>query len=395
MSNIIAVKLVSSRNVIQTMPLYQYDYGQILQFVDVDLPSAYEVHFSNSECGESATAIGGPEGVAIPDAYLATGLPVHVFIYLHSGSDDGETVYHVLIPVIGRPEITDKEPTPEEQSVIDQTIAALNAGVEHVNQVAEGMGEAITTALAEAKASGEFDGPQGPKGDPGEAGPKGDKGDTGATGPQGPKGQDGKAGKDGADGAQGPKGDKGDPGATGPAGPQGPKGDKGDTGETGPKGEKGNTGPRGFTGETGPQGPKGDKGDPGDPAVINIATEEMVQSIIDDYPYEGDEDDVLFVANYINTQSTDDHFETEADAADIIAAYKSGKSVIVKFLHTGAQDMCITLTGLIDEHTEWGTVIPAKFIFGDSAKHDEFNPINFDDIRITDDGKLAFYMFWD
>jgi len=267
MSNIIAVRLVSSRNVIQTMPLYQYDYGQILQFVDVDLPSAYEVHFSNSECGESTTAIGGQEGVAIPDAYLATGLPVHVFIYLHSGSDDGETVYHVLIPVIGRPEITDKEPTPEEQSVIDQTIAALNAGVDHVDQVAEGMEEAITTALAEAKASGEFDGPQGPKGDkgdPGEAGPKGDKGDTGATGPQGPKGQDGKAGKDGADGAQGPKGDKGDSGATGPAGPQGPKGDKGDPGETGPKGEKGNTGPRGFTGETGPKGPKGDKGDDGE-----------------------------------------------------------------------------------------------------------------------------------
>ena len=252
MSNIIAVRLVSSRNVIQTMPLYQYDYGQVLQFVDADLPGAYEVHFSNSECGESTTAIGGPEGVAIPDAYLATGLPVHAFVYLHNEADDGETVYHVMIPVITRPEITDKEPTPEEQSVIDETIAALNAGVQHVDEIADGMEAAIDTALAEAKASGEFDGPQG---ETGPQGPKGDKGDTGETGPRGP---------------QGPKGDKGDTGATGPqgpkgeAGPQGPKGDKGETGETGPQGEKGNTGPRGFTGEIGPQGPKGDKGDPGE-----------------------------------------------------------------------------------------------------------------------------------
>ena len=55
--------------------------------------------------------------------------------------------------------------------------------------------EAVNTALAQAKTSGEFDGPAGPKGD------------TGATGPQGPKGDKGDTG------ATGPKGDKGDPGA--------------------------------------------------------------------------------------------------------------------------------------------------------------------------------------
>ena len=69
--------------------------------------------------------------------------------------------------------------------------------------------ETIFAALAEAKESGEFDGPQGPKGD---------KGDTGATGPQGPKGDKGDTG---ATGAQGPQGPKGETGARGPQGPAG------------------------------------------------------------------------------------------------------------------------------------------------------------------------------
>lgn len=62
---------------------------------------------------------------------------------------------------------------------------------------------ATDKALAQAKASGEFDGA------PGAAGPQGPKGDTGKAGPQGPQGE------------QGPKGDTGDTGATGPKGADG------------------------------------------------------------------------------------------------------------------------------------------------------------------------------
>lgn len=70
--------------------------------------------------------------------------------------------------------------------------------------------ETIDEALAEAKESGEFDGPAGPKGD------KGDKGERGETGPAGPAGQTGPAGpagKDGAAGERGPQGPQGEPGA--------------------------------------------------------------------------------------------------------------------------------------------------------------------------------------
>ena len=145
--------------------------------------------------------------------------------------------------------------------------------------------EAVNTALAQAKESGEFDGaqgPQGPQGDPGEKGAdgakgekgdKGDKGDTGATGPQGPQGPEGPkgdtgatgpegpAGKDGATGATGPKGDTG---ATGPQGPTGPQGEPGKDGAQGPKGDTGATGPEGPQGPKGDTGAKGDKGEKGD-----------------------------------------------------------------------------------------------------------------------------------
>ena len=106
--------------------------------------------------------------------------------------------------------------------------------------------EAVNSALAQAKASGEFDGAPGPKGEQGPAGPKGD------TGPAGPAG---------ADGAQGPQGE------TGPAGPAGAQGPKGDTG---PRGEQGPAGPAGADGA---QGPAGDPGvyvgteEPTDPSV--------------------------------------------------------------------------------------------------------------------------------
>ena len=51
----------------QSQPLYQYDYGQILKFSDIPLPSNYEVHFSNRLEGEATIVLGNKDGVAIPD----------------------------------------------------------------------------------------------------------------------------------------------------------------------------------------------------------------------------------------------------------------------------------------------------------------------------------------
>lgn len=62
---------------------------------------------------------------------------------------------------------------------------------------------AINDALAQAKASGEFDGPKGEKGDKGDPGAPGIRGEKGETGPAGPQGNAGPAGPKGEDGKDG------------------------------------------------------------------------------------------------------------------------------------------------------------------------------------------------
>lgn len=156
--NHIVEAVFAGRRSARTRAIYQYDYGMILKPVGLDLPSTYEVHFGTSATSPTVTQLGNADGILIPDTMLETGSSIYAYIFLHSGEDDGETVYSIVIPVTARGAITDEQPKPAEQSVITQAIAALNAGVETVEQIAEGIPETIDTALTEAKASGEFDG---------------------------------------------------------------------------------------------------------------------------------------------------------------------------------------------------------------------------------------------
>ena len=134
---------------VTTAPLWQYDYGQILKITGLDLPQAFEVHFSNSrKSGETVTQIGTDNQVVIPDMYLTSGADIYAFIFLHDGTNDGETEYVIKIPVRERPEPSDIEPTPEQQDVITEAIAALNTAVTQT-----GEDKAATAALAEAAAA--------------------------------------------------------------------------------------------------------------------------------------------------------------------------------------------------------------------------------------------------
>ena len=285
--------------------LYQYDSGQHIVFKGVDLPASYQVHFSNDEFGRSKPMIANSSGVDIPDEYLLSGQSIYVWVYV-VGEDHAETEYRGIISVIRRAQPTDIEPTPVQQSAIDQIVGTLNNAVTNVNDIAESINDTIQQSLTDAKESGEFDGPigpQGPKGDKGDPftyadftadqleglrGPQGEQGIQGIQGPQGERGEKGEAGEVGLQGIQGEQGIQGPQGEIGPQGPKGdkgdpftyadfsdaqlyglkgPKGDKGDTGEQGPKGDKGDTGevgPKGDQGPQGIQGPKGDKGDTGE-----------------------------------------------------------------------------------------------------------------------------------
>lgn len=130
--NTITATLISRRNTV-TEALYQYDYGQVLLIVGLELPSVFEVHFANEGSTQTKTAIGRDGQVEIPDEYLLSGKPINAFLYLHAGSVDGETEYKIKIPVRARPQPGDTPPTPVQQDAIDQAIQALNSAVDEAN----------------------------------------------------------------------------------------------------------------------------------------------------------------------------------------------------------------------------------------------------------------------
>ena len=130
--------------------LYQWDYGQVLILEGLELPDSYEVHFSNKqECGDAEVRIGNADGVMIPDVMLETGEPVYAFVFLHSDTDDGETVYLVSIQVKKRPKPFYGTPSAAQQSAITEAIAALNAAV----LKAEGFATDAETSAASAEES--------------------------------------------------------------------------------------------------------------------------------------------------------------------------------------------------------------------------------------------------
>ena len=139
-------------NEITTESRYQYDYGMVLKFGGaVTLPQAYEVHFALDKTGDAVTQIGGADGVTVPDSMFTSGSPIYAWVYLHDGETDGYTQYTAIIPVIKRAAPSDLEPTPVQQSAIDQAIAALGVAVEQTAADVE-----TTTANAEnASASAE------------------------------------------------------------------------------------------------------------------------------------------------------------------------------------------------------------------------------------------------
>lgn len=242
--------------------LWQWDTGRTLA-VDADCS---QVHFSNKVFGRSID-VDVVDGVAtIPDILLQTDKDLNAWAFVGT-AENGYTkisktfkvnrrnkpAYYVFTPPdqISLEEIKEKIEYLEsiqdpdaiknavddylEQNPVEAPVQSVNGQTGEVKLTARDVGaisqddlqEATNEALAQAKASGEFDGPKGPKGDPGETGPAGPTGETGPEGPQGERGAQGEKGEPGE------KGDKGDRGEQGIQGVQGPKGDTGDSGADG------------------------------------------------------------------------------------------------------------------------------------------------------------------
>lgn len=137
----------------RTASKYQYDYGQVLRFADIDLPEVYEVHFSTREFfGDAIKQLGNADGVPIPDElfWSDTARAIYAWVYLHHAEDDGETVYKVTIPLAQRSRPSDVEPTPVQQDVIEQAIAALQSATAETAasaaEAAESAGQAADSA---------------------------------------------------------------------------------------------------------------------------------------------------------------------------------------------------------------------------------------------------------
>lgn len=155
--NITQVNFNQSR-IAFTSSLYQYDYGQKLQINGLELPQTFEVHFTLRTGYTTTTVLGTDNVVDIPDELLTEAGDLVCYIYLHAGADDGETEYKITIPVKARPEPSDYEPTPVEQDIITQTIAALNEAVDYVDVVAENLQEEIVDAVQTELDTGKYNG---------------------------------------------------------------------------------------------------------------------------------------------------------------------------------------------------------------------------------------------
>ena len=145
--------------------MWQYDYGQKIQIVGLELPNPFECHLGNTPNGTASIEVGQDDMVDIPDVCLQTAGSLYIWIYLHTGSADGETVYRAQLTIKGRAKPSGDEPTPVQQDAITKAIAALSDGVDRAETAAdaaeaavENVQETVEAALTEAKESGEFDG---------------------------------------------------------------------------------------------------------------------------------------------------------------------------------------------------------------------------------------------
>lgn len=123
-----------------TATVYQYNSGMMLRIIGPELPETYRVDFANSVSGQSKSMLGSADGVLIPYEYFTPGSYIHAWIVL-TGEDYAVTRYHITIPISPRAVPTEEQPSPEQESIIDQTIAALNNGVERVEQVLDSIPE--------------------------------------------------------------------------------------------------------------------------------------------------------------------------------------------------------------------------------------------------------------
>ena len=335
--------VVSNGRYTVTAPIVKEDYGLYLKIEGVELPETYQVDFSNSEnSGTSVTMIGNADGVLIPRQFIDSGKDVFAFLY-HVGEDFGRTVYKFRIPNKVRPDRTEEQPTPEEQSVIDQAISALNEAVAQTAQdkadadaSAQSASESAENASARATmAQNHADRAEQAKGDAQDsadlsglsARSAGEYASQASASAQSAS-QSAQSASRSEQSAQDALEEFTTPTASATTLPEGSNATASyadghftfgiPTGATGPKGDTGATGAKGEQGERGPQGIQGETGAQGDDYVL---TEQDKQDIADLVDAGG------MVVNATLVSGTQYTIDSTYDA--IKTALSAGKTVVV------------------------------------------------------------------
>ena len=206
-NRITTARFLPGEKITYTEPLWQFDYGQEIRIEGLDLPDVFEVHFSNGS-GDAYKQLYSEGTVSIPDACLLKNGSLFAYVYLHDTESDGETEYKIVIRIQQRAKPTNAEPTPVQQDIIEEAIAALETAVreteenvEHYPKIENGYWYVWDAENEEWSNTGiEATGPEGPQGPEGPEGPQGEDGPQGPEGPEGPQGPEGPTGADGQDG---------------------------------------------------------------------------------------------------------------------------------------------------------------------------------------------------
>ena len=131
---------------------YFYNNGILFKPTDLDLPASYQVHWADSpQAATTLETIGTAEGAPIPDDLWNRSRVIYGWIYLHPTEDSGITYKEVRIYKNVRAGLPDgTEPTPAEQSTIDQAISALNTAVAKTAQDVESADQSARSAQSYA-----------------------------------------------------------------------------------------------------------------------------------------------------------------------------------------------------------------------------------------------------
>lgn len=136
-----------------TAPITQWDYGYLFLPEIDDLPATYRLDFSNDEHHGTAYAVyGNSEGAEVPEDLIDTGKDVFVW-YFYVGDGYGKSEYKWRIPNKCKPKTSEDEPTPSQQSSIDQLIIRSNEAVESAEQSAQTAHEYAQASASNAESA--------------------------------------------------------------------------------------------------------------------------------------------------------------------------------------------------------------------------------------------------